>query len=217
MTPDVAYKVIGVQKGSSISLIEQAYKCKLQKLHRQMIPGQPLPVRQKAERQVIELKNAWEVLKNIPQQGFKSPQPKKKHLQPQKPAASFTQKQPTVQPLPVFGRISSRPNLHVAASFAVAAVMMILVVALCYGSLGKSNEAQTAYLRVLAVPWCSVEIDGRKLGSSGQPEPFKVREGSHKLKLSRNNKILTKEIELIRSMQTIVKAQFDKGMINVGE
>ena len=79
------------------------------------------------------------------------------------------------------------------------------------GSAKKAKE----HLRVLSVPWCYVEIDGKPLGPSGQAKPFEVTEGKHTLTFRRNGRILTKKIDVPKGQKILVKATLDKGIINV--
>jgi hypothetical protein len=72
-------------------------------------------------------------------------------------------------------------------------------------------------MRVLSVPWCEVELDGRPLGASGQLAAFEVSEGPHKLVLKRNGKVLTRTIALPAGRQTIVKIDFEGGQVHVDQ
>ena len=215
MTVNEAYRIIGVSNGSSRSQIECAYKAKCQKLQRQLVAGQSLTTRQKAEQQISELAAAWDVLKNTPPQGSG-------HSSTHKQAQ--TQPQQAGSPLPPLGRQQNRcgsptamplTNHALVVSFVIAAVVMLFVIVLCVNASVNHSKSRMAQLRVLSVPWCNVKVDGKKLGPSGQAKVFKVVEGKHKLKLQRGNRVLTKKIQLIRDRQTTVRVQFEKGWINV--
>ena len=69
-------------------------------------------------------------------------------------------------------------------------------------------ETPMARMRVLSVPWCEVELDGRPFGASGQSAAFEVSEGTHTLVLQRNGKVLTRKITLRAGRQAVVKVDF---------
>ena len=217
MTIDQAYRVIGVSRNSTRSQVEQAYKSKLQNLHLQMIPGQPLAVRQRAEQQVAHLKTALEVLQMVAAQAYGHPWANAPTTAQPQPAAGFPQQQSGGQGWTQSSTVTPLSNRAVVMSFLIAGFIMLVIILLCFDAFATSKGKKSAQLRVLSVPWCYVEIDGKKLGSSGQPKPFELVEGKHKLNLRRNNKVLTRKIQLTRGSHTVVKAQFEKGRINVSQ
>ena len=214
MTPDQAYNVIGVSRNSSRSQIEQAYKSKLNSLQRQMQTGQPLAVREQAKRQVAELVNAWDLLKNAPRQGHK--QPPVNRRQPQhKPAPSSARQQSRTRNWSGSSSTPPLPNRAVVMSFVLAAVMMLAVIFLCTAGPAASEPTEPAQLRVLSYPWCYVTVDGKWLGASGQLEAFEFEEGIHKLTFKRDHESLTRNMRLSAGHVTVMKVQFEKGQIDV--
>ncbi len=104
MTATQAYQALHVRPGAGLPEIEQAYKAALQALQLQLVPGQPVDVRQKAQAQIAELKSAFEYLKNMAVSGV---QPTRAGVQPQpqiRPTA-VPQVQPPamppIQPMPM--------------------------------------------------------------------------------------------------------------------
>lgn len=215
MTTNQAYKVIGVAQGSSGSQVEQAYKNKLQSLHLQMIPGQPLAVRERADQQVAELASAWDRLKNLPSRTYSSTATSSRKPSQQQTAASFTQQPRHARSIAGFCW-PALSNQALAASFLIAAFMMLLVILLCVNAFA-SWPVGKAPLRVFSVPWCHVEIDGKPLGPSGQAKAFRLKDGTYNLTFRRQNKVLTKSIEVHKGYQTIIKVQFEKGKIHVNQ
>jgi hypothetical protein len=65
MNATQAFHILNVSPGASQVEIEQAYRAALQALQLQLVPGQPVAVRQKAQAQIAELKSAFEFLKNM--------------------------------------------------------------------------------------------------------------------------------------------------------
>lgn len=217
MTADQAYIVIGVDKSSSRSQIEQAYKGKLKGLQLLLRPGQTLAVRKQAQQQVAELAGAWEVLKNRPQQSHSRP-PAKSHKQPQQqPMPRFAHPHNRARRQPASGSPPLLSNRAVIMSFVVAASMMLAVIFFCDDNPAAGKSKGTAQLRVLSYPWCNVEVDGKSLGPSGQAKAFEFEQGRHKLTLRRNLRYLTRDINLSAGYLTVVRVQFGKGEIDVGK
>jgi hypothetical protein len=73
-----------------------------------------------------------------------------------------------------------------------------------------------AKLRVLSVPWCQVEVDGRALGPSGQLHAFELTEGKHALRLVRGSQAVSRDVVIDGASETVVKVQFDAGIVHVG-
>ncbi|AQT68701.1 hypothetical protein STSP2_01873 [Anaerohalosphaera lusitana] len=77
-------------------------------------------------------------------------------------------------------------------------------------------KVPTAQVRVLAVPWCHVSVDGEELGVSGQAEPFYLREGEHVLELRTDTgQTLDKHITLSRHSETIIRANFQNETVTI--
>lgn len=216
MTRAEAYAVLGINPNCSLPEIEKAYIDNFNKLRLQAQYGNLVSVRNNAQQQMAHLKDAWEYLKKhhvqIPvcpaarPQGFNQPPPIP-------PAQQFntTARQPRTNP---FGTMPLA-NRHLAASFIIAGSMMLVVILSSISALGGFKTKPTASLRVFSVPWCYVEIDGKKFGESGQPEPFEIIEGRHTIKLKREGYLLTKNFKLRKGQRILVKAHLDKGIINV--
>ena len=69
MTVAQAYQILNINPGASQREIEQAYTAVLRVLQLQLVPGQPVTARQKAQDRIAELKSAFELLKNIAASG----------------------------------------------------------------------------------------------------------------------------------------------------
>ena len=222
MTRNEAYKILGVATTSGIDQIEEAYKTGLRKCQLQLVAGQPLSVRQDAQERIVNIEEAWQLLKNQ------------------------TSRNSTSQPVNTHRTRVNYFGWHMplgisprTAGFFVALILMGSISALCMYSLGyetyvkntetiktyATNSAASepmiasnppkAHLRVLAVPWCYVEMDGRTLGASGQLAAFQVSEGNHTLVLRRNGKILTKNVLLQGAYLTVISVDFERGIILV--
>jgi len=217
MTVDQACRVLGVSQNSSRSQVEQAYKSKLEKLQRKMVTGQPLALREKATREVAELVSAWELLKSRPWPSY-SPPPANRQSQPRpQPVPAFAHQQSGARRRSGSASAPPLPNRAVAASFLIAAVMMLAVVLLCVRTSATGKPQKSAQFRVLSAPWCQVDLDGKALGPSGQAKAFEVTEGRHTLTLRRNGQVLRSALQLSRGLETLVWVQFEKGQIDVSQ
>jgi hypothetical protein len=279
MTATWAYQVLNMRPGAGLVEIEQAYKAALRTLQLQLVPGQPVAVRQKAQAQIAELKSAFEFLKNTAAPGAQptwagvQPQPQVRPTvvpQPQPPALPRIQPmatppiqpaaipqvppaampwiqpavapqaqpfagfpvQPTVMPpvagFPVqppgmmpnpFGQGPTAPSYPwvIPVGFVLAAVVMLLVAVLCIGSTVSQERHKTARLRVLSVPWSYVQVDGKSLGPSGQIDPFALKPGEHEVVLRRGDRVLSRTVHLPEHSETVIKAQLEKGHIDVAQ
>ena len=82
MTKIEACKVLGISRSASSVKAEQAYYKKQKKLCLQLIPGNTLADRQKAQAELAELTAVWQVLQKSPHKSHtRKPAPKK----PRKP------------------------------------------------------------------------------------------------------------------------------------
>jgi hypothetical protein len=254
--------------------IEQAYKAALRTLQLQLVPGQPVAVRQKAQAQIAELKSAFEFLKNTMAPGAQpawagvQPQPQvqppanptirpmpmppippaaipqvppaatpwiQPAMAPQgqpfagfpmqppvmpgfQPVAGFTPQPPAMPPNP-FGQGPAAPAYPwvVPVGFVLAAAVMLSVVVLCVGSTVSLERQKTARLRVLSVPWSQVKVDGKSLGPSGQIDAFALKPGEHEVVLRQGDRILSQTVHLPEHSETIIKAQLEKGRIDVAQ
>jgi hypothetical protein len=196
MTTGQAYHILGVRPGASRTDIERAYAAALGRLQRQLVPGTPLAERQKAPKKMAELDCAYQLLKSV--------------------AA------PTVQPtgpvsMPSGPTPAGPPHLWVLpAGFAVAAVVLVAVV---FGMRPSPapQEPKTARLRVLSVPWSYVTVDGQSLGPSGQVEAFILKPGDRTVVLRHGDRVLSQTVHLAEDSETIIKAQLEKGYIDVAQ
>jgi hypothetical protein len=282
MTTAEAYQVLNVSPGAGLPEMERVYKAALQTLQLQLVPGQPVDVRQKAQAQIAELKSAFEFLKNTavptaqPAWAGVQPQPQVRptvvpqtptttipRIQPMatppSPPAAMPRVQPTaipqvqpatagwaqpwagfpVQPTPMpavppmagfpaqppamtpnpFGQGPTGPTYPwvIPAGFVLAAVAMLLIIVLCVGSTIALEGQKTARLRVLSVPWAQVKVDGRSLGPSGQIDAFAVKPGEHEVVLRQGNRVLSRTVQLPEHSETVLKAQLEKGQIDVAQ
>ncbi len=272
MTATQAYHILNVNPGASLPEIEQAYRAALQALQLQLVPGQPVDVRQKAQAQIAELKSAFEFLKNTMAPGARPawagvpPQPQVQppaiptirpmpmspippaaipqvppaplpRIQPAmapqgQPFAGFAMQPPVMPPVqPVVGFPPRPPAMPpnpfgqgpvaptypwvIPAGFVLAAVVMLSVVVLCVGSTISLERQKTARLRVLSVPWSHVKVDGRSLGPSGQVDAFALKPGEHEVVLRQGDRVLSQTVHLPEHSETVIKAQLEKGHIDV--
>lgn len=264
MTATQAYQILNMSPGASLPEIERAYKVALQALQLQLVPGQPVAVRQKAQAQIAELKSAFEFLKNMPMpavqpvfvgvppqvrpaavpqarpagipsippmpmpplppaalpqvQPWAGPQVSPTVAPRTPPFAGFPMQPPVMPPNP-FGQGPAAPTYPwvIPAGFVLAAVVMLSVVVLCVGSTVSLERQKTARLRVLSVPWAQVKVDGKSLGPSGQIDAFAVKPGEHEVVLRQGDRVLSQTIHLPEHSETVLKAQLEKGQIDVAQ
>jgi len=196
MTTGQAYHILGLRPGAGRMEIERAYIAALRVLRLQLVPGTPLAVRRKAQEKITELTCAYQLLKSV--------------------AA------PTAQPTgPVSvpsGPTPSRPahSWVLPAGFAVAALVLVAVVFGMWPS-PAPQEPKTARLRVLSVPWSYVTVDGQSLGPSGQAKAFILKPGDRKVVLRQGERVLSQTVHLAEDSETVIKAQLEKGYIDVAQ
>ena len=212
MTIVQACQVLNVKPGINQAELKRIYLDAFKQLQLMLVPGQPVATRQKAQQQMAALKSAFDYLQDkvgpsaMPM-GAKGATQSKGHsagrcaTHPCSPIPVFPSQGPTV---PAFRWVRS-------AGFMLAVAVLLIVILMCVGSATRGE----AYLRIQSVPWSDVKVNGMPLGPSGQAAPFVMKPGKCKLELSRGDKVLVQKIELKASLETIVKAQFDKGEINV--
>jgi hypothetical protein len=193
MTIGQAYRILGLGPGAGQAEIAQAHAAALRALQLQLVPGTPLAVRQRAQDQIVELHNAYELLKTT--------------------AASTVQ--PT-GPVSMPGSAPTGPFCLWALPAGLVLAAIVLVVALLGTRPSTPPQRQkTARLRVLSVPWSEVTVDGKSLGPSGQVEAFLLKPGDHKIVLRQGDRVLSQTVHLPGNSETIIKAQFEKGQIDV--
>jgi hypothetical protein len=134
------------------------------------------------------------------------------------PVAGFTPQPPAMPPNP-FGQGPAAPAYPwvVPVGFVLAAAVMLSVVVLCVGSTVSLERQKTARLRVLSVPWSQVKVDGKSLGPSGQIDAFALKPGEHEVVLRQGDRILSQTVHLPEHSETIIKAQLEKGRIDVAQ
>lgn len=216
MTVSQACRILNVKAGCSRREIEQVYKARLQLLQLQLVAGRPLAVREKAEHDIAQLKTACEFLMQKAGNGAQShPRHPQKH--PVSMPVGGSPRQTPARRTRVASQWAVAPisNSGVLTSFLIAAMVMLGVILLCSGSLVSENSNKTAKLRVLSVPWCYVEIDGKPMGSSGQAEARALQEGRHRFVLRRDNMVLSRSVYLPKDSLTIIKVGFEEGTIDV--
>ena len=256
MTTSQAYQILKVKPGASQLEIEQAYKGALRTLLLQIVPGQPLAVRQKAQDQIAQLKTAFELLKNRAKSsasparpaGYAPPHVRPTAVPPIRPTAmppmpptamphvrpvtGFPVPPVAMPPIPPvagfpgpptgttpspFGSGPAPPAYGwvIPAGFVLAAAVMLFIILCCVRSNASPDKSGTARLRVLSVPWSQVEVDGQPLGPSGQIGAFALKPGDHKVVLRQGNRVLSQTVHLSEDSETTVKAQLEKGKIDV--
>ena len=219
MTLDEAYSVLGISRHLAVGEAQQVYQSRLKQLQLKLGVCTSPSDRQITQDMIKQLIQAWQMIQG--HAATSNPAPS---------AASSTTSAPQT-PIPRTHSNTSRHSANTSASasttkvspqsvviaLAIAAISMFLVITLCRCSYSDYKVRSTATLRVISVPWCEVELDGEKLGPSGQPKAFEIVQGRHKLTLCRGNKTLMKDIRLHKNKLTVVKVQFRKGDINVNQ
>jgi len=229
MTVAQAYRLIGARADIDSVELERIYRARLQKVQRLLVPGHPVAIRQQAQQQVAELAEAWEVLKKhvvrcCPPPGRRN-YSGARTLPPRRlveMGAGFLIVAAiicVITSLCFTHAPEDKARIHKSVSVDLEREISSPKPKLVAGHTAAPArvEKPMVRMRVLSVPWCYVEVDGKSLGPSGQAEAFEVREGPHKLRLFRGNKVLTKTIELTKGSHVVVKAQFDKDRIDVSE
>ena len=219
MTLDEAYSVLGISRHSAFGDAEQAYKDCLKQLQLKLGVCTNRPDRQLTQEMIKQLMEAWRMIR-----GHAAPN------NPAPPAANPKTSAPQTRvprPYPNTNRHSTNTNASASTTkvspqsvfiaLAATAFLMFLVIILCRYSYSDYKARSTATLRVISVPWCEVELDGEKLGDSGQPKAFEVVQGKHKLTFRKGDKTLMKDIRLYKNKLTVVKVQFSKGEVNVDQ
>jgi len=214
MTTGQAYHILGIRPGASRTEIEQAYTAALRVLQLQLVPGTPLAVRQRAQDQIAALKTAFERVKNAAVPHVQPPRTGR-YRQPQVQPVVGSAEQPRAAGPAALHPVFAVPNPVILASFVLAGIVVLFVVLFCVRSTASDSENRTAQLRVLSVPWSYVEVDGTPLGPSGQIDPFTLKPGEYKLVLCQGGRVLARTISLRENRETVVKAQLEKGQINV--
>ena len=219
MTLDEAYSVLGISRHSAFGDAEQAYKGRLKQLHLKLSVCTSPPDRQLTQDMIKQLIEAWQLIQGHAATSNPAPpaaNPKRSTSQTPIPRPhSNTSKRSTNSNAPASTTRVSPQSVVIA--LAIAAILMFLVMSLCKCSYSDYKARSTATLRVISVPWCEVELDGEKLGDSGQPKAFEVVQGKHKLTFRKGDKTLMKDIRLYKNKLTVVKVQFSKGEVNVDQ
>lgn len=206
MTKLEAMQIIGIDTNTSFAEAQQIYEENLQKLRLQMLAGNPSSKRVETERMISRLLTAWEVInKTYSTSSY------------QQPAAQHAQA-PQVSPSTTYANTS--PSISRQAQIAgilIAVFFMFAVFIICISAYGSYKQRRMAQLRVLSVPWCNVDIDGKSAGQSGQIEAFKVIEGKHYLVFKSKGNLLTKKIKIKRGQNILIKVNFNRRKVDVDE
>lgn len=213
MTTGQAYHILGVRPGASRTEIEQAHTVALRVLQLQLAPGTPLAVRQRAQDQIAALKTAFERMKKAA--AHVQPTRDGRYSQPQVQPVAGSTGQPRASGPASLHPVCAVPNPVILASFVLAGIVVLFFVLFCVRSTASDGENRTAQLRVLSVPWSYVEVDGTLLGPSGQVAPFTLKPGEYRLVLCQGDRVLARTISLLEDRETVVKAQLEKGQIDV--
>lgn len=214
MTTAQAYHILGLRPGAGRTEIERAYTAALRAVQLQLVPGTPLAVRQKAQDQIAELKTAFEYIKNTAAPRAHPKRTGRCSQSPAKPVPGRARRPPVIRP-PALNQVVGTPKPVILAGLVLAGIVSLFVVLFDVRSTASDNQDGTARLRVLSVPWSYVEVDGTPLGPSGQLDPFTLKPGEHKLVLRQGDSVLSRTISLRENCQTVVKAQLEKGRIDV--
>jgi hypothetical protein len=101
---------------------------------------------------------------------------------------------------------------HRFVAYLVFFFIIFIIPLFLMGFLSSYLSLNTAQLRVLTVPWSHVSIDGKRVGISGESEPFNLSPGRHKLYLQTDTgKEITKEIFVKPRTESVLKINFKTG------
>ena len=213
MTVDQAYRILGVRPGANQAEIEHAYAAARRTLQLQLVPGTPLAVREKAQAPMAELRAAFELVKAA-RPPARSSRPARSRRPKMQPAAGQSGQPRTTAP--VVRRVVFTISHPVFVAGAVlAGIGVLLAVLFPLRPAVRGTHETTAQLRVLSVPWSYVEVNETPLGPSGQANAFVLQPGRYKLVLHQSGRTLTRTISLPDNCETIVKAQLEKGQVDV--
>ena len=137
-------------------------------------------------------------------------------MPPVAPVAGVTPQPAAIAPNPFAqGAVGPTYPWVIPAGFIMAAAVMLFVAIFCIGSARSLEKQKTARLRVLSVPWSQVQIDEKQLGPSGQLDAFALKPGERKVVLRQGNRVLSGTVRLTERYETTIKAQLEKGTIDV--
>ena len=213
MTLNEAYNLLGVSRHAAFADIQQAYQSRLKQFQLKLSACTNPSDRQIAQDKIKQLTETMVVIqKNMPQSSTIPPITNQNTTVPQTkiPRPHFKTNQHSTSASTT--KISAQ---SVIISLGIAAFLMLLMAILCTCSYSDYKARSMGMLRVISVPWCEVELDGKSLGPSGQPKAFKVVKGNHKLVLRKGDKTLVKRIRLDKDKLTVVNVQFKQGQIYV--
>ncbi|OHB49691.1 MAG: hypothetical protein A2Y10_05915 [Planctomycetes bacterium GWF2_41_51] len=195
MTELEARQIMGINDNAGFDETKQVYEKTLQKLRNKIVPGNDMSVRHEAERKITQLITAWESLKRT------------------YAGASHQQSMPQYASAPAYTSINQK-QIEIAGIW-IAGFFMLIILIVCMSAYSNYKQKRMAQFRVLSVPWCDVELDGRKIGQSGQIEAFKVMEGKHYLVLRSNEKLIDKYFKIKRRGRLLIKVNFDRRTVYV--
>lgn len=196
-----AYKIIGIVFGADFNQCRQAYHNRLEQLQLQLQPFSSPEVRQRAQEQIAILETAWQCLiehfhaqdsdDNESQSSYSSG-----------PFGPFPAEQAYTRD--IFEKI--KPY----APAVIVGIIMLILLIVCFSAVLAHNISNKAQLRVIAVPWCNVNIDGKEMGTSGQAEPFTISAGKHHIMFHRNEKKVETHIRVKPKTTTIIKVNLSR-------
>ena len=151
MTTDEAYSILGVPSTSTIADIEQAYKDRLHKLQLQLLAGQSLSLRRRAQGQIALLASAWEVLQKQASQSHNPPPGSSQGPLPRPVSPSPSSLPAGQRNWPGFTSLAPLPKSAIITSFVIAALVMLALMLLCFSASAKDQgKTQKASVSVTA-------------------------------------------------------------------
>ena len=137
MTKQQAYRIIGINSRSGDAEIESAYIGKLQTLQRQLVAGQSLSIRERAQQQIVQLASARELLQNNSAGANGSAKDTRRRASQPQPRTSAPQQQSSWQGWSHFLDLVPLPKPAVIAALLLSAFMMLWVVLSCLSEASK--------------------------------------------------------------------------------
>ena len=207
MTVIEAYRVLGLDRYTHTLEIERTYKSRIQNVHLRLVTGQPQPVREKAQHDLMALSQAKEVL--MRHHGYSG-----------SPSARVPRKSPagtnTTAPCPFF---------VIAAAFMIAASITTGIAVVCFkngartdGGLKPNPEfAGGASARVLitANQPCDVGLDFKLVGQDSAMLDLNIKEGNHLMVFRHRGTELSTTINVASGRTILIDVDFEKKRVQV--